>query len=39
MEIKSKFSCALPDDVNVAEFIFEFFDKYGDQEAVVSLLI
>ncbi|RDD39450.1 4-coumarate--CoA ligase 1 [Trichoplax sp. H2] len=36
MEIQSKHDCKLPEDLNLVDFIFEYFDKYGDREAVVD---
>lgn len=37
MEISSKFNCPLPDSINLVDYVFEFCDKYGDREAVVSI--
>ena len=37
MEINSRFTCPLPDSINLIDFVFEHCDKYADREAVVSL--
>ncbi|EDV24420.1 uncharacterized protein TRIADDRAFT_56201 [Trichoplax adhaerens] len=34
MEITSKYDCKLPDGISLIDYVFEYFDKYADREAV-----
>ncbi|RDD39445.1 4-coumarate--CoA ligase 1 [Trichoplax sp. H2] len=36
MEITSKYDCKLPDGISLIDYVFEYFDKYADREAVVD---
>lgn len=38
MEVQSIFTCQLPDGVNLVDYVFEYFDEYGDREALVSIV-